>query len=331
MAVDATMTFYGDDTEFSNPFRVGQTLLGTSGRLFLDTLVNDRLSIRAGVFVNRRFGSAKSVDEVRPVLTMVLRGENSTWLFGTLDTMTRMDGPGPDRTGPHALLPPVQRETLAFDRPYEAGMQWIVRTPRLRQDAWINWQRVASATERELFDVGLATRTRVHRALTLRGDLHIVHQGGQLGGRDLPVADSGAATGGVEVGGPAGRFDRMSLEALVVVARNVPDRGKPELTSNGVASFYRAAAETRQWRVHLILWRATRFVKVEGDAIYQSVLHDGTRYGGLRDYGELGLTRIWPLAQDSWLEASIRWHRIETDDDLSVRVLGVTHLRWRVR
>ena len=42
-------------------------------------------------------------------------------VFGTLPGPHVGDPPGPDRTGPHGLLPPIQRETLAFDRPYEAG------------------------------------------------------------------------------------------------------------------------------------------------------------------------------------------------------------------
>jgi hypothetical protein len=331
VSVNASLMFYGDDTEFSNPFQTGRTILGTAGRVFLDASLNERVAIRAGVFVNQRFGSASSFDQVRPILTLVVRGSHSTFLFGTLDTVRRTAGPGPDRTGPHGLLPPVQRETLAFERPYEAGMQWLVETPRFQHDAWINWQRVASATERELFDIGVKTRTQLRPALFVRGDVHVVHQGGQLGGRDRPVADSGALAGGIEVGGPAGGLGRVSLEALALFARDVPDRSRPTQTTQGPASLYRMAVEGERWRLHAILWRASHFVKAEGDPLYQSVFRNGTRYPALRDYGEVGLTRIVPLAPGSVLEASIRWHRIEADDDWSLRLLGVARLRWRFK
>src|SRR3546814_10193596 len=56
----------------------------------------------------------------------------------TLETMRRVDGAGPDRTGPHGLLPPVQRETLAFERPWEAGLQWTVDSARVKQEAWVH-------------------------------------------------------------------------------------------------------------------------------------------------------------------------------------------------
>ena len=43
----------------------------------------------------------------------------------TLDTAgATSSGIGPDRTSLHGLLPPLQVETLAFLRPYEAGVQW---------------------------------------------------------------------------------------------------------------------------------------------------------------------------------------------------------------
>jgi hypothetical protein len=47
------------------------------------------------------------------------------------------DPAGPDQTGPHGLLPPLQRETLAFDRPYEAGLQWTVAGQSYEHDSWL--------------------------------------------------------------------------------------------------------------------------------------------------------------------------------------------------
>ena len=58
----------------------------------------------------------------------------STFTMGTLDTVPRDGRPAPDLTGPHGLLPPLQVETLAFTRPYEAGLQWQVGSRRLEQD-----------------------------------------------------------------------------------------------------------------------------------------------------------------------------------------------------
>lgn len=326
LTLDTSLVFYGDDTEFSNPFRTGETLVGTYGVAFVEAALSDRFLVRAGAFGNWRLGSDKGVDQARPVLALVVGDARSRFVLGTLETMHHLVGAGPDRTGPHGLLPPMQRETLAFERPYESGLQWIVDTPRFSHDAWINWQRMNTREHREVFDTGMQTRTRLRPELAIRGDVHAVHRGGQKGGVE-PVSDSVAAASGVEAGGAIGRVDRVSLELVALGSRTVPDRARPDLTRGGFATFLRLNIEKAPWRVHLILWRANGFVKVEGDPLYQAVRADGTRYNALRDYAELGVSRRFALTTDSFVEASFRLHRTEDHYEVSFRVLGVANLR----
>jgi hypothetical protein len=323
--LDTTVTFYGDNTEFFNPFREGRTTLGTYATLVGEARTSDRLAIRAGVFGNQPFGSSRGFDQVKPVLSLVIGGRASRLILGTLETVRRADGAGPDRTGPHGLLPPVQIETLAFERPWEAGMQWLVDTPRIRQDTWVHWQRMNTGTEREIFDAGLTSRLRLNHAATLRTDLFLVHSGGQLSASGV-VSDSTAGTIGVDVGGPAGPFERVGLEALVLGSRFVPDRADRSDARSGFGTFLRASAEKAGWRAHAILWRGDDFIAREGDRQYQSLQLDGTEYRALRDYAEAGLTRLFPLEKRSWLEASLRWHRIENHYEYSFRILATAKL-----
>ena len=328
LGFEATVTFYGDNTEFANPFRRGQTLIGTWATAVVDARVGDRLLLRGGVFGNQRFGSGESFDEVRPVLSLVVGGAASRLVLGTLETVRRVDGPGPDRTGPHDLLPPIQVETLAFERPWEAGVQWLLDTPRITQDAWLHWQRVNARGQREVFDTGLRTKIRASSALAFRGDLLLVHQGGQLAA-EAPVADSLAGALGADVGGPVGALDRLSFEAFVLASRYVPNREDTSTARSGFATFLRVAATRGGWRGHAILFRGDDFVAREGDPQYQSIRRDGTSYRGLRDYAEAGLTRLFPLAAHSWLEASARWHRVENDYEYSFRILATARLSVR--
>lgn len=328
--VDATATMYADNTEFSNPFRRGETLIGAFAAVFVEARPSDRLAIRGGLFGHQRFGCECTFDEVRPVLALVIGSARSRLVLGTLETMRRVDGAGPDRSGPHGLFPPVQRDSLGLDRPWEAGAQWIVDTPRVSQEAWLHWQRRAEPGRRERFDTGVTTRVRVRRALALRGDVHLVHQGGQVASFE-PVADSLAAGAGVEVGGRVGRVDRVSLEGVAFVSRYVPDRGQPAAARTGFGTFVRAAAEEGGWRLHGLLWRADDFIKVEGDAHYGALRRDGSQHRSVRDYAEAGLTRTFSLAPSSWIEASARWHRVEDDYEYSFRVLAVGRLRARLK
>jgi hypothetical protein len=328
LSFDATVTFYGDNTEFSNPFREGQTLIGTWAKASVDVRTSDRLLLRAGVFGNQRFGSDNAFDEVRPVLALVIGNPQSRLVLGTLDTVRRVEGAGPDRTGPHDLLPPLQVETLAFERPWEAGMQWLLDTPRITQDTWVHWQRLNSRDQREVFDTGLRTRIRASPALAFRGEMFLVHQGGQLSA-ESPVADSFAAALGAEVGGPVGVFDRLSFEAFGLASRYVPNREDTRDARSGFATFLRIAAERRGWRGHVIVFRGDDFITREGDTHYQSIRRDGTSYRSIRDYAETGLTRLFALAPQSWIEASARWHRVENDYEYSLRILAVARLTVR--
>lgn len=325
-SLDATVTFYGDNTEFFNPFRDGETTLGAHALVVGQARTSERLAVRAGVFGNQRFGSRDAFEDVRPVLTLIVGRPDSRLILGTIDTVRRAGGIGPDHTSPHGLLPPLQVETLAFTRPWEAGLQWLLDSGRIKQESWVNWQRVASAHRRERLDAGVTSRVRVHRAITIGGDLFIVHEGGQLTGNGH-VGDSIAGALGGEVGGAAGALDRLSLEAYLLASRYDPDRHDSSLTRAGLATFLRAAAEKDRWRAHAILYRGDDFITGEGDSNYLSIRLDGTHYRMLRDYAEVGFTRLFPLAKESWLEASVRGHRVERHYEYSFRIFAVAKLR----
>src|SRR5262249_20128485 len=124
LTVRSDILFYGDNTEFRNPFREGETIFGAAARVAADIELNPRVTISLGVSGNQRFGSEEAFELVRPVIAMTVNGRRSAFTFGTLPALSAAGPMGPDRGGPHALLPPIQRETLAFDRPYEAGLQW---------------------------------------------------------------------------------------------------------------------------------------------------------------------------------------------------------------
>jgi hypothetical protein len=325
-SLDATVTFYGDNTEFFNPFRDGETTIGAHALLVGEARTSGRLAIRAGVSGNQRFGSRDAFEELRPVLTLVVGPPHSRLILGTIHTVRRAHGIGPDRSGPHGLLPALQVETLAFTRPWEAGVQWLFDTPRVKHESWVNWQRIADAHQRERIDAGAVSRVKVHRAIAIGGDFFIVHEGGQLTSNGH-VGDSMAGSLGGEVGGRAGPLDKLSLEAFLIGSRYDPDRRDDSNTRAGLATFLRASAERDHWRAHAIVFRGDDFITAEGDGNYQSRRLDGRPYRNVRDYGEVGFTRVFPLARDSWLEASVRGHRVEHDYDYSFRIFAVAKLR----
>src|SRR5262245_41754181 len=168
---------YGDNTEFRNPFREGETIFGAAARVFVETELSSNASLSLGGFGNQRFGSEQAFDLARPVIALTLRGRRSSFVFGTLPALAA-DGPmGPDRGGTHALLPPLQRETLAFDRPYEAGLQWDLRSRRLRHSLWLEWQRINTEEHRERFDGGANAEIALNDHVAIPIQVHVVHEG----------------------------------------------------------------------------------------------------------------------------------------------------------
>ena len=322
--------FVGDNTEFFNPFRSGQTILGAFQRVFVTIQAADRAELRLGIFANELAGSHSPFEHALPIVALRLGTTRQRLVLGTLESATRHDGPGPDRTTPHGLVPALQIETLSFTRPYEAGIQWIANTTRLRQDVWFDYQKTNTPEHREAFDGGAVGRARVTSALDVGYQMHIVHHGGQQNDTG-PVSDSVAYGLGPIVERPVAMLDKASAEAYVFWSFDRPDRGGDALTTRGQALFFRLAGERRGWRGHAILWRGSEVNHEEGDPNYLSRQKDGAFVQNTRDYGELGVTRFFKLGTGVEFESSFRLHRIESNWDYSYRLLGTVRLDYRLR
>jgi hypothetical protein len=330
IAIQADVLFYGDNTEFRNPFREGETIFGAAARLGVAFELNDRVTLFMGAFGNQRFGSEDAFDEAKPVFSLTVRGKRSAFVFGTLPAPTVETPIGPDRGGPHVLLPPLQRETLSYDRPYEAGLAWTFTGATLHHNFWLNWQRLNTTEHRERFDGGINGELRLSAPASIPFQIHVVHEGGQLHDSG-PVADSAAVALGLDLHGMVATNYRMSLELFGLGSRNVPDRSRPALSRDGVAFFGRISAERAAWRAHVIFWRGRNFIKDEGDPNYLSIRRSGIRYRGTRDYAETGLTRRFRLAPSALLEASGRFHRVEGHYEYSYRILSIVRFSQKIK
>jgi hypothetical protein len=331
-AIESDLLFYADNTEFTNPFRAGDSTLGVSGRILLDVTISDRVKVRGGLFGLGRFGSHQFLEHAEPAIALEISKGPSSFIFGSLATTAwRHDIAGPDLETPHRLLPPIQQETLTFTRGQEMGLQWLVESPRFEQDAWINWQRLNTAEQRERFDAGYRATLGLAGSLRLHGQWHVVHEGGQQFSNGS-VKDSQAAALGLQWSIPApaptsASGIRLSLDAYAVLTEHIPNRSLPELTEVGVGAFSRAAVERGGWRAHLIVWRSRDTLKEEGDANYLAQRVDGTMFHKVRDYAEFGLTREFRPAVGVHLFAAYRLHRIESHYEYSYRVVSRVHLR----
>jgi hypothetical protein len=322
----ADFLFYGDNTEFANPFREGETLLGASGRVYLDVALNEQVTLRGGFFGSGRFGSHGPLDSYEPYIALEIKKGPSRFIFGSLETVqTRAPVAGPDVETLHGLLPPIQDERLTFTRGQEMGLQWLVVSPRFDHDTWLNWQRLNTADHRERFDAGYRGRVGQNGSTSLLGQWHIVHEGGQQFATGT-VSDSQAGALGLEWAQPVGRY-RVVLDAHAVATRNVPDRDRPPLTEAGAGVFARTAVSRGVWRAHLLFWRGHDTLKDEGDANYLARRRTGQIDRNVRDYGELGITRVFTPAPTVSVLANARIHRVDARYEYSYRLVGRVQIR----
>jgi hypothetical protein len=326
LSAGADVLFYGDNTEFANPFRVGETLLGTAARGFVDLQLSDAATLRAGLFLKGRYGSHEFVEEVEPVVALTLTNGPSRFVFGTLETSSfDTHRRGPEEDTPHRLLPPLQRETLTFERAHEMGLQWRAESLHVDHDAWINWQRLNTVSHRERFDAGIRTRVAITKSLALHGQWHVVHEGGQhfdVG----PVRDSHGLAAGLEWRYARGESS-LVIDGYTVATRFVPDRARRDAIENGLGGFLRAAFSRGAWRVHAVGWRSRDTLKEEGDPNYLALERDGSHFRNVRDYAEMGVTRHFTPAPTVQFDAAVRVHRVESHYEYSYRLIARVRLR----
>ncbi len=184
------VTFYADNTEFFNPYRTGETLLGGQVLSYLSAALGPRTEVIAGFFGNHQSGGTGFFDPFKPILGFRYRTDHSLGVIGTLVTEDR-----------HGYLEPLEGTLLDIVRPVEYGVQWREQHTAGGGEIFLNWQRLNTARSREIFDYGLLLHADPARWLRLELQGHGLHHGGQLYTAGEPVANNEVLALGAQVSG----------------------------------------------------------------------------------------------------------------------------------
>ncbi|MGE0352988.1 MAG: hypothetical protein AB7I33_07855 [Gemmatimonadales bacterium] len=296
-------TFYADNTEFFNPFRIGETILGAQFSSYLDVGVTRRTSVRAGLFADHRYGSGEFLDPVKPVISFRYRTETSLGVLGTLETVDR-----------HGYLEPLQVTTLEFTRPVEYGGQWIERRKHVDAEAYLNWQKLNTPTSREVFDYGILLRVRPVAPLELEYQLHGLHHGGQLYSAGVPVTNNVVAAYGARVTHEFPVVGQSSLAGFYLTSTGEIDPNAPAgRPDRGHGTYLRASIHPGGFELFGIYWAGRDFLSNEGDPNYNSLGADSTFFRSRRRYKEIGIVRRARIDGTVDLDAEFRFHRIDNE------------------
>jgi len=306
--------FYGDNTEFFNPYRTGETILGAQLQTYLSAELGPRTEIILGAFGDHRSGRADFLDQLKPLLGFRYRTPTSLGVLGTLVTENR-----------HGYLEPLEVTTLEFTRPVEYGLQWREDRGFLAGEVFIDWQHLNTSQSREIFDYGLLLRVQPTHYLSFEFQGHGLHHGGQLHSAGEPVTNNIVGATGVRVGGslPAVGMSSISLFGLVSHGNidPFPPPGRPD---HGHGTYVRGSIAPLGWvELFTIQWWGRDFISDEGDNAYSSQGSDVSYYRSSRRYQEYGLARRTRIESAVTLDAELRFHRF---DELHSIALG--HSKW---
>ncbi len=310
--------FYGDNTEFTHLYRVGETILGAQFKTFARLDLGPRTSVDAGAFADHRDGGEKFLDPVKPILSFRYHTGTSLGVLGTLETRDR-----------HGYLEPLEVTTLEFTRPIEYGLQWIESRPRFHADLYLNWQHLNTSKSREIFDYGGVVSGDVTGGARLEGQVHGLHHGGQL-------FDVGPVTNNVvlAVGGRLHRetalLGEASLAAFELFSKGKPDPFVDTPTISGHGTYVRGSVSpAHRFELFAIWWTGRDFITNEGDHNYGSPGLDNSFYRSDRRYQEFGAVKKFEIEKKVAFDGEVRLHRIEGRVEYSYRL--VVHAPFDLR
>lgn len=298
-------TFYGDNTEFFEPFRTGETILGQQGKSFLEASVGPQGTLRAGLFGDFRCAIDPQVS-TKPILSFEFRVGGTRLIFGTLDNGIR-----------HGFLEPLSVTTLEFTRPIEYGIQVIQEDDLIRADAFINWHQLNTPSQPESLDYGGTLREVLDDHLRLEFQFHGYHEGGQL--YSAGYRNNWSPALGFRWKAPAGDWGTLRLATFGVLSGDLwtSDLGGVKYGGGG---YFRAGIQPH-WLPELFVigWKGRDYFFKEGDLNYSSFDASQSFYRPDRDYIEVGLGGDLPLGGGVVLNSEARIHWIDEFFAISTR------------
>jgi hypothetical protein len=302
------LTFYLDNTEFFNPYRTGETLLGGQVLSYLSAALGPRTEVVAGFHGNHESGDTRFLSPFKPILGFRYRTDHSLGALGTLVTEDQ-----------HGYLEPLEGRLLEITRPVEYGVQWREQHVAGGGEVFLNWQRLNTSRGREVFDYGLLLHADPTRWLRLEMQGHGLHHGGQLYSAGEPVANNQALALGGQLRATLPLMGATSLRVFQLLSHGDIDSLRPGRPDHGHGTYIRAAFTPGNWvELFAIQWWGRDFVSNEGDGNYNSQGSDLAYYQSYRKYMEIGLARVTPIESGLTLDTELRFHRI--DDRRSIAI-----------
>lgn len=299
-------TFYGDNTEFFEPYRTRETLLGQQTENELEIGLGPTAFVSGGVFWDFRSTSVQDADvTVKPLLSFEYKMGGTRLILGTLDVENR-----------HGFLEPMEVTFLEFTRPIEYGFQWIEQDPSFHADLFLNWQQLNDPSQPESFDYGGVVNQALTDRLSVELQYHGYHQGGKL--YFIDVYNNWVPGLGLRLDLPE-FLGRTQLAAFGLVSSQLAGGTLSQMEWGQGLYLNATVTPVQNFDLFGIGWVGSNFYSQEGDANYMSysdpysfTVDDPHPFvQSNRTYFEAGLRKIFPIEGGSTFTTELRSHWID--------------------
>ncbi len=291
-------TFYADNTEFFEPYRLRETILGQQGKTWLEAGLGGKDFLTAGVFADYRSVTDPDLT-VKPLISFEYREGGTQLIMGSLQTVNR-----------HGFLEPLEVTTLEFTRPVEYGAQWLQKDPDFHADLFLNWQLLNTPGVPETFDYGWVAKFWPDSPLSLEFQYHGYHEGGKL--YYVTVYNNYVPALGLRFKTPLGSLGDLHLDAFGIASGTMKDGWNVNGIDWGQGGYAKAALDPGNgWEFFAIGWTAHNFLSQEGDYNYNSYSQYQNFYQANRSYEEIGGQKSFPLEGGASFVTEARSHWID--------------------
>ncbi len=255
------------NNEYSGEITEGYTLIGYSLEPYFRYYAGDRLSLRAGIHV-QKYNGLDSFSQVKPLLSAHLALTPSTGIImGALKGHIH-----------HRLPEPILEPERQFTRPVEAGVQILMNKNRFWLDTWVDWEKFVQAGDAfpERFTFGISSRTLMRDSLaqwqiTLPVSILATHVGGQISNYPEPVQTITNASVGMHAERQWFRhIKRAGLFGYHMRYANLSDENRLGI-NHGYAWYVGATLEGNKGTALLGYFNGTNFIAPLGSHLFQSL------------------------------------------------------------
>lgn len=267
LRLDVQAFLFNKDNEYFNKIEDGRTYFGTHLLPRLVYFPTANLRVETGVFLWKDYGTPR-LRQVRPLFTIKYQSGPHSLAFGNIEGNLY-----------HGYIEPLFDFERVITNRLEEGLQYQLQKPRLRLDAWVDWQRqqYRFSNFQEEVAGGLAADATVlgdSSGWLLRVPFQFTgtHRGGQIDTIPTPLQTLFNLASGVRVRKqlPSHFFQAVHFDGYATYFHDYSFTYQLPY-KQGTGLYLNAGVDTRLSNVQVAYWRGNGYISPLGGRLYRSI------------------------------------------------------------